>query len=152
MKKIRIIYSVILLLIVFIVAFNFAPKYDKMYCVYIDIDVNSGRIRETRYILFIKVNQNIFETKMSKKVQVLNINKSKPIWKNDTIKDTILYKKYPFGKWHGAIAACESIFKYIPLNKYPESKQRELIEICLKHLKEGEINEIEQITRDNFGK
>ena len=119
-----------------------------MYCVYIDIDVNSGRIRETKYILFMKVNQNIFETEMSKKVQVLNIDKGEPIWKNDTIKDTFLYKIYPIGKWHGAISACESLFKYVPFNKYPESKQRELIELCLNHLKEGELDEIDQIIED----
>ena len=148
-RKNRVIYAVLFLLIVLISIISLAPKYDKVYCTYKDIDVNSGRIRVTKYILFIKVRQNILETEMSKKVKELNIDKDEPIWKNDTIKDTIfLYKKYPIGKWHGAIYACESFCKFIPLNEYPESKQRELLKICLKHLKEGEMYKIDQIIED----
>lgn len=131
--------ALMLLLVILVLNFN------KVYCTQIDIDINSGDIREQKFIMFFKAAETVKATSFSKMVRAMVVIQNTPIWKTVEIRDTLAYRVYIYNKWHGSISACETFVKLLKTKTISNSKQKELVEQAIIYLKNGEINKIEEM-------
>lgn len=132
-----------LFIITFVVAGLLIILYaEKIFCVYTDIDILSGDVRQQRYICFVKVSEKVEQTEFSKYVkEMIQDLKLQSDWKRVSTTGTLLKKVFVYSKWHGAINDCQTMIDYI---KSKESKEEQifLLKKCLECLKNGQTENI----------
>ena len=146
MKKHTIgIIALLVLILLFIILVS---SFEKAYCTQVYIDINSGDIREQKYVMFFKISETVKATDFSKTARDLSVIQNTPIWEIVQIRDTLFHKVFIYSKWHGSISECEKFTELLKMKEFPVLKQKELIEQVLIHLKNGEIDKIEEIMSD----
>ena len=140
----RIVYS---LIIAFLFIFIYLFFFDSIYFTKTYIDINTGNICKSEYIISVKIRSRVEKTEFSKLVDKLGINEKDPLWKLDDIQYfSVLRRIYVLPEYHGSIYACESFSYFLNLSDLPNNDKEKLIQECFIYLQKGEINKIAILT------
>ena len=118
---------------------------DKSWCVYIEVDANSGDIRFRRYIAFIEIYEKIQENSFSKRAKELSSDKKQVKWELDSIVGTILYRSFILGDYHGSQAIIKQLSELVEEGKLSDK----MVLKCADLLAVGELDQIMDITMGN---
>lgn len=113
---------IVLALLIYSNLFSWTEKFS---CKYEDVDIMTGRVRATQYVLFFKVAEKIDDSAFSKVFPVEKVSAVKPEWRRVNI--------FRFGShisphfaFHGAIYQIhqfDTIWKVIPMSSEDKQKQ-----------------------------
>ena len=132
-------------LVVGVVLAGTVLRWDRLCCVYTDIDINSGDVRHVRYVAFVPVSRNVVQTQFSKLVRNFENQQYELEWQPVSITGTLFHRVYINSKWSPAISICDKFVSVLKAENLLEDKQRELVTECLQHLQAGELDKITAI-------
>ena len=80
-KKRTLLIVIIILLMIFIIIYPAIFTWSPMCCRYEDVDINTGRIRYTRYLLYCKISEKVKNSTLTEPIGVFDED-TQPNWKN----------------------------------------------------------------------
>jgi hypothetical protein len=80
-KKRTLLIAIIILLMIFIIIYPAIFTWSPMCCRYEDVDINTGRIRYTRYLLYCKISEKVKNSTLTEPIGVFDED-TQPNWKN----------------------------------------------------------------------
>ena len=155
--KRRWVYTILIIaaaLVIGFICFGSTVGWERFSCVEWDVDVRTGDVRSRHYVGFVLVGEKIKTTRFSDLVRNVlgeQLEESgEREWQHDYTKYTKLspVRIYSWGRFHGAIAACESVVKLQELRCMAEPELRVFLTECLALLRTGDIRELERKTMD----
>ena len=125
---------------------------DEVYCRYTDIDVNSGRIRVTRYFLGVAMGDEVKCTEFSKIAErLLPRKRIEPDWRRALCRVLPIpplrgssYLHYEYGT---AITECNQLVKLFMIDNLDDLEKKSYIEKYLKFMKLGDIESLKNAYR-----
>jgi hypothetical protein len=119
MKTAAIFISLLLLLFGVLFCFSSNPILDRVWCEIQEVDINSGKIKYTTYILFIPIHTEISKTELSNYAEIT----PNSCWKYVNL-FVGMSKVSPHYKFHGAIAQIQEIELAWTLSKASPEQRR----------------------------
>jgi len=105
---------------------------EKLWCTYIDVDTNSGRMRSRVYRMHLLASETIEETRVSRLVPV-ELRGTNGAWKIDTMHSPFV--RSPHYQFHGTIADFNRFLKLLDMYSVEDAKRKHLASTALTHLR-----------------
>ncbi len=107
-----------------------------------DIDLNSGRVRERRYVLGLRLEERLIDTPFAQLAAGYRPVEGPPSWREATRTALGFYKfffpQYSSTRYGGLISACNDFVKVMAVIKPDHVESEELVSNVLQFLRRGD--------------